>query len=238
MIHQNYPHHFLDTNVLLDVVIKWNINPKTECREYMECNSTKYISERVHSESEKVLNRHRKVAFKYIDFFLEEYYSDKIHSERNLQGLQRKFIRNYEGQEYPEKIPIKRFRSLIKSFYLYFYDEFVNFLYNPSENTFITLKSNIRKEISDAQDDLDDICDQNLTKYPNSYNNTMHRLETHLLRLGLHKPDHLILLDGHCLGNTTLNSNLAFITSDKGIIETKQDIEDILTNLSIFKPSA
>ena len=235
--HQNYPCHFLDTNVLLDVVIKWNINPRSECRKYMECSSTKYISERVHSESEKVLNRHRKVAFKYMSFFLEEYNSGKIHSENNLQGLRRNFLVKYDDQLYPEKIHFKRFRSLVKAIDLYFHDEFVNYLYNPTDITFNTLKSSIRKEITDAQQDLDDICDQNLIKCPNSYDNTMQMLENQLLGLGLHKPDHLILLDCHCLGNTTLNVNLAFITSDNGIVDSKDDIEAMLNNLFIFKPT-
>ncbi|MFA0834134.1 MAG: hypothetical protein ACC609_09025 [Methanobacterium formicicum] len=234
--HQNYSYHFLDTNVLLDLVIKWNINPKPECRKYMECSSTKYISERVHTESEKVLNRHRKVAFKYLDFFLEEYNSGRL-NERNLRGLRRKFLRTYDGQEYPEKTPFRRFHRLVKAIDFYFHDEFVNYLYNPSELTFETLKQTIRKEITDVQDELDDICAQNLTKCPNSYNNTMQMLETHLLGLGLHKPDHLILLDCHCLGNTTLKDNMAFITSDSGIINSKDDIEFKLNNLFIFEPS-
>lgn len=234
--HLNYNSHFLDSNILLNLVIRWNMRPEAECKKYIGCSSTKYISDRVHNESENVLDKHRKIAFKYLDFFLEEVNSGRIRAPRDLNHLKRRFLNKYNDQDYPEKIPLNRFINLISAMTLYFETDFINYLYNPSDNTFDILKSQIRTQINDAKDHLDDICQKNLIKQPNSYNNTMGHLETQLLELGLHKPDHLILLDCHCLGINSLKTNMAFITSDNGINHSKSSIESILNNLFVFKP--
>lgn len=237
--HQKHIHHFLDSNILLNLVIRWQTisESQKDCQKYIKCGSNKNITDRVHNEAETVLDKHRRVAYKYLDFFLDEVNSGKIRTDRDLHPMVFRFLNKYEGQKCPENMPVDRFRSLVNAIAGYFHNELINYLYDPTDRTFINMKNEIREEINNAKDSLDLICQNFLIENPNSYNDgTLTNLEKDLLDLGVHKPDHLILLDCHCLGLNHLKDHLAFITLDGRICDLEIEIRKIVSNILIFKP--
>jgi hypothetical protein len=236
LTYHHYSNHFLDSNILLNLVIRWNyVDAVSKCKEYMKCCSEKNISERVQIEAETVLNRHRRIASKYLDHFLEQYKQGLVNREDDLRHVNNRFINQYHGQDYPENMPLKRFRQLISALADYFREDFINFIFDPSDDSFNRVKKEIIDETTSAIDTLDDIC-KRLIRSGNSYHDSLQSMEESLLSLGVHSPDHLILLDCHCLGATYLKDDLAFITSDTGILRLKDEIEKLITNIFIFNP--
>ncbi len=238
--HDKYSLHFLDTNILLKTIIRWNkvttlFSSEPTCK-YLECSSTKHITERVYNEAINVLNTHRRIALKYLNNFKGQFDSNIIiNANFNLNRLNDSFIQKYANQKYPEQIPYERFEGIVKAIGSYFYEKLRSYCYDPKESTLKILENEVITEINETKSDLDDIC-KSLIKNLNSYNDTMKRVEYSLKRIGIHEPDNLILLDCHCLGKKMLKTNLAFITLDNTILKYKKPIEGMLRNIFIFKP--
>lgn len=231
--------HFLDTNILLGKILpddnKYNYKI---CNLYFGYDFKRYISENVELESEKVLNRLRRVSSKIYKYFLR-YDLQNINPlkiENHINTIKNSFLKEYDGESYPENIKHNKFIGIVKDLFNWFYEEFKDVLFVNTDESFKNLKETITSTFRKANEDLKSLI-STLEKSKNNSSENTENFEENLNDKDLHKADIYILLDCY---NTfkNLKDIVAFITQDKVILQRKEDINNIFDiNFPIYFPN-
>jgi hypothetical protein len=235
MDRHDFDKHFLDSNVLIGFIIKWD-SSNSDCYDYFKEKTNKTVSKRVYNECKRVINRCRRME----EQFLSGAY-DYFQGKNLLKNFRRQL--NYFTMEYIEKQEDNAF-GISKEKFTKFIRAFTDQCYGPIFNAMIdySLYTNFAEEIAEtfkgAMDELDNICYTNqivkVHKEPaKSYKNIFPNFESELNKMGIHKPDNLIILDCYYFKCTYLKEDMAFITSDKGILNVNLKIQEFLDGIYV-----
>lgn len=112
-------HHFLDTNIILSIVLD-NNERFNDAKNYLEYNSIHYISNSAKKEAEFKINNDKRIFLNIIEFIKNFAITNNIeYTKLNkfLENVKKSFLMQYDGMNFPENMPKKRFQNLVKSFF-------------------------------------------------------------------------------------------------------------------------
>jgi hypothetical protein len=231
-----YKEHFLDSNVVLNFLLFWN--DSTDCYNYFQRSFNKNISEKVFRECETVISRLKRIQINFLkNFNLYMSSRDIFYFDTNIISFSRIFIKkNHHDYDLSEK----KFKKIIMDFIEDLHEDIYKAVSNGLDyKNFLKI---INETFFTIGEYLEDLCtgdDSQLIlhrKFPNSYAFKYPDVFDDLEKLPIHYSDRQILLDCHHFKETILKEDLAFLTSDKDVLDNEENIFRII-NIHTFQPT-
>lgn len=233
----NYDKHFLDSNILIGFVLRWD-HLHDDCFDYFDIEWDKHTSERVYNESKGKITKYRKIQLDFLDkIYQESQYNNKLlfNFQNELGYFINRFIKKNKNNYF--ELPKKKFIDCILKFTRECNAEIYQTISDYSGYHEIFL-NDIRTSFNDAIDELDNICyifkdvethEELFGEYESKYPG----YEGNLKKLGIHNPDHRILLDCYYFKLNKFKKETAFITKDGIILKNNDKIEKLLDGIFV-----
>jgi len=234
-----YNEHFIDSNILLGFVLRWD-HFNNDCCSYFEKKWNINTSDRVYNECETVITRYRKLQTSFLESFKK--YLEKNNHDNLIMAFDRKldqfvniFIRNNLKKGNTFKLPESNFKKSVRNFANECRDLIKNAWINYEYESFFF---EVVHAYGDAIDELEDICyDSEIVKTISysfeSYLPVYPLYKEELKEMGIHRPDDRIILDCYYFRKTEFEEDIAFITKDKAILDVASEIEGLLEGISV-----
>ncbi len=228
--------HFLDTSILLGSRITWDAQFSYVTSYIAVADIQRISSKRAYNEAKGVLQRNRRAILQYLDTLINEF-SNPGHPIINEAGVDRL------SKQYCTTVENEKIRNALTQFTKKNIYDITKSLQNDNPqfdnykltvgNAFQTALNSLAIDCRNQQDAFIrryDICPQ---IYDQIYDSEQYRL----MALIDYLEDVKILLDSYFLQDRILEENIFFITTDAAhILRHKNDIEGILTGLSVSHP--
>lgn len=227
----NTSHHFLDTNILLALVLD-NDESFDDVKSYLEFDSIHYISNTARNEAKFKINNDKRIFLDLIEFILNYALNnpiDYLKLHQISRYIEKSFLNQYDNMDFPENLPQERFQKLIKSFFKQFQNE-INQILIECNNDY--LRSLIKQTNLATLLKVDSVSKNfNCISFIESGDYI-----SNLKKIGLDHKDAVLLDESYYLSRT-LNDSVDFITFDKGILKLKNLIfEVLLKSVSVSNP--
>lgn len=223
--------HFLDTNILLSMVLS-DDESYEKSKEYLKIQYCRYVSNTAYTEAKKKIRKIRRISLKITEFSKNYSINNQINPiniEYHLNNIKNGFLKQYENNPFPEGLKEERFKKFVNDF-------FNNYEYDITD--IILAQNNDRLTdiiISAFRISIDKLSNL-LKKYVciTVFRNT-NKYEP-LRKIGLDKTDAKLVEESYCL-HIQLNEVVFFITFDKGILRLTTEVKKILAqNIHIKHP--
>lgn len=231
-----YSEHFLDANVIIGSILKWN-KPHQDAYSYFKMDYSKNTSRKVYDECRLVFIKNEEWTLRFIKELNDEFKGKSVtNPKRSLHKFRDGYISRICAYDSEKCDNVQR---VIFNFVEECEDELLSIMADSfNYNKFKTV---IISTFSKALTELDTICygkvpAVNTYKCPEKIENECPVQFEDLHKVGIHKSDNRILLDSHYFRSFQIRKDIAFITSDRDLIKNKDRIQDILGGMYIFPP--
>ena len=223
--------HFLDTNIVLAMVLPDDSNYE-KSKDYLNYKCLRYISNTAILESKNKINKIRRISLRISEYAKEYSMTHQINPmimEKNLFKVKKEFLKQYKNNPFPEDLKKEKFDEIVSEFFIEYESEIKNILINGNNKD---LDKVIKSSSRSSKDTLFNF----LNKYQCiTFIENMSKYDS-LSEINIHKNDAILLEESYNL-HLTLNEIIFFITLDKGILESKNKIEEIFTqNICVSHP--
>lgn len=233
----DFKNHFLDTNIILAIILP-NDESFYESNKYFEySNHNKFFSNNAFKEAKGVINRFRKITLKIL-LHIDDYLSNNLINLNNvsihLTKLKNEILKKYDQIEFPFGIKNEKFNNCVIKFIDNQKIIISEILVDDDSLKLNDLKNDVIVSFKKLNQDLRNfIVNLNCISFTESGNYVKKLLEID----DIHEND-AILIDESFHLSKMINNPLAFITFDNGILNSYDEILEILSsNVYIFKPT-
>lgn len=201
-------------------------------KEYLEYNCLRYISNTVCSESKNKIRKIRRISLKISEYakkYSMNHQINPLNMGKNLFKVKNEFLKQYEGNPFPEDLKKENFDKLVSNFFIEYDFEINNILISGDNED---LDDNIISSFRCSNAKLLNFLDNYLCI---TFIKPIIKYEP-LKKIKIDKTDAILLEESYHL-HISLNEIIFFITFDKNILKSKTKIEEILTqNICVCHP--
>ncbi len=202
---------------------------------FLNIIAEKYFSTSAYEESKTVISRLRRISLKILNF-IKNYMSKNLINQQNIEkhfnNIRKQFLNTYKQVEFPENIQKKKFKEIVLDFLNQNKSIIQDMLLKDDLSLWTKFKRNIITSFKKMNRELKNFL-RNLTCITFIHSG---KYIKNLLKIGFHKKDAILVDESYYLSLTKKNP-IAFITFDKGILNLKEEILEILNEkVYVFSP--
>ena len=214
--------HFLDTNMVLALILP-NDGSKSESAKYFTKSShAKYFSNTAFKEAKKVINNWRRISLKIIDC-IKNYLTQNLINSLNVNThfikIKELFLKRYQDDDFPENMKKENFENVITIFFNDYASEIKRILIADKVSELNAFSKDIRDAFKQLRNDLISFLN-NLICISFVEENTKLK---ELIDIGIHKPDNVLINEAFVL-SSFINQIIGFVTFDNGILMYHKEI--------------
>lgn len=201
-------------------------------KEYLDYDCSRYISDTVCSESKNKIRKIRRISLKISEYaknYSMNHQINPLNIDKNLYKVKNEFLKQYKDNPFPEDLKKERFDELVSNFFIEYDFEISNILISGNnEDLDDDIISSFRCSNAKLLNFLDNYPCITFIANRSKYSS--------LREIEIDKTDAILLEESYNL-HISLNEIIFFITFDKHNLESKTEIEEIITqNIRISHP--
>ena len=228
--------HFLDTNIVLAVILPNDESIKESKNYFNIVTHEKYFSNTAYSESKKVIDKFKTLSMK-ITVFIQEYLSKNLVNEntktKHFNKIKKQFLNQYKNVEYPLNFKKRKFIKIVDDFFSENKNTIEKIIVCVDDKLILAFKKDIKDSFTELRIDLDEfssnqlrcisvICKDNNKKQLN--------------KMDIYKEDAILIDEAFNLTSTIID-HITFVTFDNGILKVSNEInEKFPYNVHISSP--
>ncbi|MBQ9024963.1 MAG: hypothetical protein IJ104_01075 [Methanobrevibacter sp.] len=220
--------HFLDTNILLSLILPED-NLHKKAVGYFKEEYKRYLSNTVINESQNVIFKLRRIAFKiikHVKLNILKNSVDLLNIDNFLYKLKMDFIAQYHNNDFPEGIQKQKFVHVVNQFFMDYNEYFKYSIVSNDVNNLNVLAKNIKNDYKFILNNLFGLFTRFICI---SFINKM-SFTKNLINIGINKSDAIILEEFFRLSQS-LNESIIFLTLDNDILKLTHKINQIFHSI-------
>ena len=223
--------HFLDTNILLSMVLP-DDESYEKSKDYLNTDYCRYVSNTAYLEAKNKIRKLRRISLKITEYCKKYALNNQINPinmSKHLFRIKKEFLKQYGNNSFPEGLKKERFDNFVNSFFSGYEFEITDILINKNNDSLDgTIISSFRESINKLNNFIKKYLCITFLNNSNKFKS--------LRKIKLDKTD-AKLVDESYLLHILLNEVIFFITFDKGILRLSDKIKGIITpNIHIRSP--